>query len=44
MHPTGYGGTAFTGSVQDGFEPADLPASFAAQVGKQPPLPPACRF
>lgn len=44
MHPTGYGGTAFTGSVQDGFHVADLPASFAADAAEQLPRPPGCRF
>lgn len=44
MHPSGYGGTAFRGSVRDGFEAADLPPSFAADLAERPPLPPACRF
>jgi hypothetical protein len=44
MHPTGYGGTAFTGSVRDGFRATDLPVSFAADAAEQPPRPPECRF
>jgi hypothetical protein len=42
MHPTGYGGTAFKGSVRDGFHAANLPASFAANLAEQPPRPPNC--
>ena len=42
MHPTGYGGTAFVGSVRDGFRAIDLPASFAADLADQPPRPPPC--
>ena len=42
MHPTGYGGTAFKGSVRDGFEAADLTASFAAHLAEKPPRPPDC--
>jgi hypothetical protein len=44
MHPSGYGGTAFRGSVQDGFQAADLPSSFAAILAEQPPKPQECRF
>lgn len=44
MHPTGYGGQAFKGSAAAGFEPADLPADFAAELGEQEPLPEGCRF
>jgi len=42
MHPTGYGGTAFKGSVRDGFAAAELEASFAADLAVEPPQPPAC--
>lgn len=44
MHPAGYGGSAFRGSVEQGFETANLPATFAADVANHAPLPPACRF
>jgi hypothetical protein len=44
MHPTGYGGKAFTGSVRDGFRVADLPQSFPAGLADQPPHPSECRF
>lgn len=43
MHPAGYGGQAFQGSVRDGFRAADLPASFAAHLAEQSPRPPECR-
>ncbi len=42
MHPTGYGGAAFRGSVRDGFTAADLPASFAAGLAGEVPRPPDC--
>lgn len=44
MHPTGYGGQAFRGSVASGFVAAELPATFAAVLAKQPPLPAGCAF
>lgn len=44
MNTGGYGGTAFTGSVQDGFQQADPGADFAPNVEEQPPLPEGCAF
>ena len=44
MHPTGYGGQAFRGSVAGGFTAAELPATFAAALEKQPPRPDGCAF
>ncbi len=42
MHPTGYGGAAFKGSVRDGFAAAELPATFASELADRPPRPPDC--
>jgi hypothetical protein len=44
MHPGGYGGTAFKGSVQTGFVKAELSPQFAADLAKSPPLPQSCTF
>ena len=44
MHPGGYGGQAFTGSVESGFRASDLDPAFAADVAGQPPLPEDCAF
>ncbi|MDH3744017.1 MAG: hypothetical protein OES47_02815 [Acidobacteriota bacterium] len=44
MHPNGYGGVAFEGSVHDGFRPGELAAAFAAELAEQAPQPPECRF
>lgn len=44
MHPGGYGGQAFHGTVRRGFRPADLDAFFAANLAEQPPLPDGCGF
>lgn len=44
MHPAGYGGTAFKGSVEKGFETTALAASFAADLARQPPQSPECRW
>jgi hypothetical protein len=45
LHPGGYGGLAFVGSVQDGFEPVlDLPADFAADLAEELPLPQGCAY
>jgi len=40
----GYGGKALKGSVEKGFEKADLDADFAAGVASEPPLPDGCAF
>ncbi len=42
MHPTGYGGAAFRGSVAGGFERADMPGDFAVELAKRQPLPEGC--
>lgn len=44
MNNGGYGGQALKGSVQDGFEPAELSPDFAADLADQPPLPEDCAF
>ncbi|NKB65865.1 MAG: hypothetical protein GKR89_02275 [Candidatus Latescibacteria bacterium] len=44
MNTSGYGGTAYTGSVQAGFQAAGLDSSFAPEVDGQPPLPTGCDF
>ena len=44
MNTVGYGGGAWYGSVQTGFEPAVPPAGFAAQLATQGPLPSGCDF
>ncbi|MCP4200765.1 MAG: hypothetical protein GY769_02370 [bacterium] len=44
MHPGGYGGQAFKGSANEGFEPASPPASFADHLAGEPPAPPECRW
>jgi hypothetical protein len=42
MHPTGYGGRAFKGSVEAGFEVASPAAGFAARLAERDPLPKGC--
>ena len=44
MHPHGYGGAAFKGSVNSGFQPAELLQDFASELEKTPPLPDGCAF
>jgi hypothetical protein len=44
MHPQGYGGVAFKGSVQDGFAAVALGADFAAALATRDPLPEDCDF
>lgn len=44
MHPDGYGGTVFKGSVQNGFEEAKVPSDFASEVENEPPQPEGCAF
>ncbi|MCZ6507678.1 MAG: hypothetical protein O7A04_06485 [Acidobacteria bacterium] len=42
LHPTGYGGMAFKGSVEGGFRAEALPASFAVELAERGPRPPQC--
>lgn len=44
MHPGGYGGAAFKGSVQAGFEEVQLEADFAPDLEFADPLPDGCAF
>lgn len=44
MHPTGYGGKALKGTVQTGFQTAELSIDFAAGVEAEPPQPSGCAF
>ena len=44
MHLDGYGGTAFQGSVGDGFEAIQLEPDFAADLAESEPLPSGCGF
>ncbi len=44
MSTGGYGGSAFSGSVAQGFQAARPEPSFAAHVELQPPLPSSCAF
>jgi hypothetical protein len=44
MHPGGYGGVTWRGSVRDGFEPAVPAAGFGAALATQPPLPGGCGY
>lgn len=44
MHPSGYGGQVFRGSVRDGFAASSLAASFAAELAEVAPLPQGCAF
>jgi hypothetical protein len=44
MHPTGYGGQAFRGSAQAGFEAVELVADFAADLSEKEPLPQGCAY
>ena len=44
MHPSGYGGQAFTGTVSAGFHEAVLDPAFAAELSESPPLPADCAF
>lgn len=44
MHSGGYGGAAMKGSVQTGFQRAELSANFAADLAELPPFPDDCAF
>ena len=42
MHPTGYGGTAYKGSLSAGFSAFELDAEFAEDLATADPLPTSC--
>lgn len=44
MHPDGYGGIAFRGSVDGDFEAVQLNANFAPNLDEIDPLPTGCAF
>jgi len=44
MHPTGYGGKAFIGNVESGFETYQMPIDFAIELASQEPLPEFCLY
>ncbi len=44
MHPDGYGGGAFQGSVAAGFEAIQLETGFASGLEEVDPLPSGCGF
>ncbi len=44
MHPAGYGGSAFKGSVASGFQKTLLPSTFAGGLAREAPLPSSCDF
>ena len=44
MHPDGYGGRVFQGSVQSGFEEAAVSSDFASEVETEAPQPAGCAF
>jgi biotin carboxyl carrier protein len=44
MNKTGYGSSAFVGSVNTGFAPVELAPNFAIGLAKQAPLPDGCAY
>ena len=44
MHPSGYGGVAFKGSIQTGFQEIELSLDFASELENSAPLPEGCAF
>jgi hypothetical protein len=44
MHPDGYGGKGFRGTVSEGFTEAAISADFAEEVEQSPPQPDGCAF
>ena len=44
MHPSGYGGVALIGSVDGGFERAEIGADAFDELEREPPLPTGCAF
>ena len=44
INTVGYGGTVMRGTVQDGFEPAEVEAGFGSGLEQMSPLPEDCAF
>lgn len=44
MNTTGYGGQVMKGTVQGGFEPVEVEASFGTDLERVPPQPEDCAF
>jgi len=44
MHPSGFGGTAYQGTVRDGYKQIQLPANFVDGLELVPPQPSGCAF
>jgi len=44
MNTVGYGGLLMTGTVQDGFKPAEVEAGFGSELERIPPQPGDCAF
>ena len=44
MYPSGYGGVAYKGSIQTGFQEIELSPDFASELENTPPLPEGCAF
>jgi hypothetical protein len=44
MNTAGYGGQVLRGTVQGGFEPADVEAGFGSELERIPPQPEDCAF
>jgi hypothetical protein len=44
IHPSGYGGIAFKGSIQTDFQEIELSPDFASELENMPPLPEGCAF
>jgi hypothetical protein len=44
MHPGGYGGVVFKGSVEEGFEEVMVPPEFAQSIETEDPQPAGCAF
>lgn len=42
MHPSGYGGTVYRGSVESGFQAVQLEEDFAVELSESDPLPTVC--
>ena len=44
MHPQGYSGDVFKGSVKEGFSKLDIPPAFSQEIENEEPLPSGCAF